>query len=454
MSHSLWIARLLVALLALISGANVLADASFPETIRLVRSMREDELLMEGVRARSARQLKANKADKRAACLVNAKYPYLTDAIAWVISSDLTDAEVTEAIAFYRGPTGQKHLAQRFQSVRGNPPTGTAAFTAEEQAAFDGFSKRPAGRKLLRDRIAQQKAVMKKVDERLQLAVDDCIYATEPEPEGSIIVRASSTCTTLPLASPDNACSVQQKVDVYPDPKVMGTGTSVNVKCTTPGIGGTLVRYKGKVDGIAVKWLGNRVLEVSAPKGATVDWMDRPRHFRVQLEEIPAGGKPLQCWSNARQENPGSNGLDDTQARSFWMEYGDADRCLLTRRMETTHLSPDQPWVVQFLRVKSSELPFGTTQLVFFETFSTRAHTKSIRLRGAGTESLKLTPGGGVAGFHMIGATAEELAKKMAAGGEVSLEVQPATGEAFSVPLTRTDFDWAHRNFASCLRSL
>jgi hypothetical protein len=441
-------------MLALISCSSAFADASFPETIRLVRSMREDELLMEAVRVKSAQQLKANKTDKRAACLVNAKYPYLTDAIAWVISSELTDSEVADGIAFYRSPVGQKQLAQRFQSVRGNSSVGTAVFTAEERAAFDRFLKRPAGRKLLKDRIAQQKAVMERIDERLKLAVDDCMYASEPEPEGSIVIRPSSTCTTLPLASPDNACSVQQQVTVYPDPKKMGTATSIDVDCTTPGIGGSLLRYKGKVDGISVKWLGNRVLEVSAPKGAAVEWMARPRDFRVQLKEIPAGGKAPQCWSSSRQTNPGSKGLDDTQVQPFWMDYGDANRCLLTRRMETEHLGPGRAWVVQFLRVKSSELPFGTSQLVFFENFSTQVHTKSVRLRGAGTESLKLTPGGGVAGFHMIGAPAEDLANKMAAGGDVTLEVQPATGEAFSLPLTRTDFDWAHRNFASCLRAL
>ena len=100
MSRSLSLS--LAALLALTYGAGAFADASYQETIRLVRSMREDELLMEAVHAKSAQQLKKNKADKRAACLVNAKYPYLTDAIAWVISSQLTDAEVTEAIAFYR----------------------------------------------------------------------------------------------------------------------------------------------------------------------------------------------------------------------------------------------------------------------------------------------------------------------------------------------------------------
>lgn len=97
---------------------------------------------------------------------------------------------------------------------------------------------------------------------------------------------------------------------------------------------------------------------------------------------------------------------------------------------------------------------FGTSQLVFFESFSTHVQTTSVRLRGAGTENLKLTPGGPQAGFHLIGAPAEELAKKIAAGGEVTLDVQPANDKAFSLPLTRTDFDWAHGRFASCLRTL
>jgi hypothetical protein len=434
----------------LTSASSAFADASFPETIRLVRSMREDELQTAAVHVKSAQQLKMNKADERAACLANLKYPDITDAIAVVISSDLSDAEVAEGIAFYRSPAGQKHIAQRFQSVTGKSPANSAAFTAEEQAAFDRFSKRSVGRKLLKDRIAQQKAVMKKIDERLQLAVNDCSYENEGDSQSAITY--AKTCASVAIASPDNNCSVHQEIVEYPG---QTPETTVGVRCAARGIGGTLIRYKGKVNGIAVKWLGNRVLEVSAPRGAVVQWMSRPQDFRVQLKEIPAGGKPLQCWSTARSSAGASKvGLDEFQSQLFWMDYGDADRCMLNKRMETSHLPPGQAWMVQFLRVKSSALPFGTTQLVFFESFSTHLQTTSVRLRGAGTEVLKLTPGGPQAGFHLIGAPAEELAKKMATGGEVILDVQPASGKAFSVPLTRTDFDWAHRNFASCLRSL
>lgn len=450
MRHSFSIARLLAAVLAVSACSSAFAEASYPETFRLVRSMREDELLMEGVHVKSARQLEANKADTRAACLVKAKYPAITDAIAVVISSDLTDAEVAEAIAFYRGPVGRKHIAQRFQSITEKPPASSATFTAQEQAIFDKFSKRPVGRKLLKERIAQQKAVMQKIDQRLDLEVDDCSYESESgqAPDGGVMY-AKTTCATVPLASPDNDCSVLQEMVEYPEP-APETATSIRVDCATAGIGGILLRYKGKVDGIGLKWLGNRVLEVSAPRGASVQWMDRPRNFRVQLKEIPAGGK-TQCVARS---NSSTARMNELQAQSFWMAYGDADRCTLSKRMQTTSSPRERPWLVQFQRVKSSELPFGTPRLVFFESFSNEVHTTSVRLRGAGTESLKMTPGGAMAGFHLIGAPAEELAKKLAAGGEVTLDVKPATGAAFSVPLTRNDFDWAHQEFASCLRSL
>jgi hypothetical protein len=75
MSRSFSTARLLAGVLAVGAGSGAFAEASYPETIRLLRSMREDELLMEAVHVKSPRELKANKADTRAACLVKAKYP-------------------------------------------------------------------------------------------------------------------------------------------------------------------------------------------------------------------------------------------------------------------------------------------------------------------------------------------------------------------------------------------
>lgn len=298
---------------------------------------------------------------------------------------------------------------------------------------------------------------MQRVDERLELAVNDCSYDSEQESanesEGGIAVSYPKSCTTVPITSPDNHCNAQQEFDTYTGAR-KGTSTSISVRCSTAGVGGTLVTYKGKVDGIGVKWLGDRVLQVSAPRGAVVEWMDRPRNFRVQFNESPAGAKPTQCWSVPVGNEFNLVRMDASDAQPFWMTYGDADRCVLGKRMDTPGKTGARGWVTQFRRVKSSELPFGTSQLVFFETYSRSVHTTSIRLRGVGTESLKLVPGGPVSGFHLVGAPAEELAKKMAAGGDVTLEVKPATGEAFSVPLTRTDFDWAHQNFASCLRSL
>ena len=43
-----------VATVSLLASSGVLAEASYPETIRLVRSMREDEMIMVGLQAKFA----------------------------------------------------------------------------------------------------------------------------------------------------------------------------------------------------------------------------------------------------------------------------------------------------------------------------------------------------------------------------------------------------------------
>ena len=72
----------------------------------------------------------------------------------------------------------------------------------------------------------------------------------------------------------------------------------------------------------------------------------------------------------------------------------------------------------------------------------------------AGAGVTELTSGGPTAGFHLVCASAEQLLKQVASGAELTLEVQPAVGTAFSIPLTRTDLEWAYNGFAACLRSL
>lgn len=437
--------------MTVLASASVHAEASYPETIRLVRSMREDELIMARQQAKLAADVKAGKAPRHAACLAQVKYPILTDAIAIVISSQLTDAEVAEGIQFYRSPLGQKILDRSYREITEQLPPGTDYLSTEEKAELGKFSKRPVGRKLLKDRITQSSAVMGKVDVRMKVAYEDCAAAVELVSEG--ITRPDS-CRGAPLASPDNACSVEQTFDVYPPEAQIGTQTIISVDCLSKS--DSLAAYKGRVDGLGLRWLDARTLEVAEPSGARREGRTGSDDFRVKFKQLPAAkAQPTRCWSSNASLEALQVQMDVPQAQSFWMSYSDKERCILTKRVDRKQMpGASRDTIVQFRRVKAPEYPFATDRLVFFEAFSTQVHTRAIRIRGAGASVTEMTPGGPRAGFHLVGAPAEQLLKQLASGAELTLEVQPATGATFTIPLPRTDFEWAHQGFAGCLRSL
>ena len=219
-----WMSRCGLVAMTVLASANVLAEASYPETIRLVRSMREDELIMAGQQAKLGADVKAGKAPRHAACLAQVKYPILTDAIAVVISSQLTDAEVAEGIQFYRSPLGQKILDRSYREITENLRPSTDYLTTEEKAALGKFAKRPVGHKLLKQRITRSDAIMDKVDVRMKVAYEDCDSAGGFATEG---IAMPDSCRSAPVASPDNACSVEQTFYVYPPEAQVGTRTIV-----------------------------------------------------------------------------------------------------------------------------------------------------------------------------------------------------------------------------------
>jgi hypothetical protein len=104
-----------------------------------------------------------------------------------------------------------------------------------------------------------------------------------------------------------------------------------------------------------------------------------------------------------------------------------------------------EPKLVQFVKRASAEYPFGTTDLVLFETVS-GSGAKSAVIRGAGLE-LPMTPG---SGFHLRGRAAESVLRALP-GGQLKLEITPASGSVFSVDLAPTDLPWALPPFERCI---
>jgi hypothetical protein len=86
----------------------------------------------------------------------------------------LTSSEVTDALAFYKGKAGQgftQSLIDRFRLPPGQDVTGTdyvlRHMTPDKVLEMKEFVKKPVARKLMVDKITQQKAVIDGVQKRL-----------------------------------------------------------------------------------------------------------------------------------------------------------------------------------------------------------------------------------------------------------------------------------------------
>ncbi|WP_331153240.1 DUF2059 domain-containing protein [Steroidobacter sp.] len=453
MAVSKSMSMLAIATLGLLASSGAVAEASYSETIRLVRSMREDEMIMAGLQAKFAQEIKAGNGPQHASCVAQLKYPMLTGLIASGISPRLSDAEVAEAIQFYRSPVGRKFLERGYQELAQNLPPDPDHLSTEEKVALGKFGKRPVGRKLLQDRITLSEPIMQKAMMRLKMAFDDCVTEIEGI-EGVIVTK---TCTTAPVVTSDNACYVEQVLEGYPK-RPAEDETSIRARCSGDGRGHSypIARYQGHVKNIDLRWLDARTVEVTAPTGAKPVGDVRPGEVRAQFKQLPAAKiKPQQCWNDVSSLHLTRIDMDELLSQTYWMSYGEAGRCLLSKRIEMAQLpGANRNSVVQFRRVKSPEYPYATDQLVFFETFSTQVNTRSVRVRGAGIDDVELKPGGRIAGFQLVGAHAETVLKQLASGTKLTLEVQPAAGAAFTIPLDTNDLAWAHQDFATCLNTL
>jgi hypothetical protein len=147
---------------------------------RLIRAMREDEAMV----LASQQRLPAHEnhmSKRQAACIADIKPAQVTDAFAAGISGQLTSSEVTDALAFYESKAGRgftQSLIDRFRLPPGQDETGIdyvlRYMTSEQVLEVKEFVKKPIARKLMVDKITQQKAVIEGVQRRLIELVQEC----------------------------------------------------------------------------------------------------------------------------------------------------------------------------------------------------------------------------------------------------------------------------------------
>ena len=146
---------------------------------RLIRAMREDEAMVLGFQ--QGLLVYEHRMSKRdAACIASVKPAQVTDSFAAAISGQLTSSDVTDALAFYESKAGQgftESIIDRFKLPLGTE-TGTdyvmRYMTADQVLEMKEFVQKPVARKLMVDKIAQQKPVLDAVQRRLMEVVREC----------------------------------------------------------------------------------------------------------------------------------------------------------------------------------------------------------------------------------------------------------------------------------------
>jgi hypothetical protein len=433
------------------------AEAPFSEVIRLVRSMRRDELMLLEVKRDFAEQAsKASDASSRTACINQMKHPAITDAVALGIASQLTAPEVQQAIEFYRSATGRKLIESRYAASRGGMASNDSSLlSAAEKAQLAAFLKTSGGRKLEQQQIGYDKPSMERISMRSRLQLSDCdedaLRAKDPSVPRTL-------CSSLPVAGPANLCAAKYSVTERAGEKPQ---TDIDVDCG-PGMraGGVAASYRGAVNDIGLVWRDDTTLDVILPKDAKV-LRQRPAddlksqlqyQYRTRRDADPAGRK---CWPAADVPTGARPELNEIESQPHWMTYSGEDYCVLSRRLQSGELrDAPQEATLQLRQYRKAELPFGTTELVLVESHSAHVMVRSVELVMPGGASKALTPDGGTLGFRLEGAAVEEALNLWARGTELALKYQPARGEPFTVALQRNDLEWALREFTVCRQGL
>jgi hypothetical protein len=154
--------------------------ASMEALRRLIRAMRDDEVMVLVFQQRLLAY--ENRMSKRqAACMADIKPAQVTDAFAAGISGQLTSSDVTDALAFYESKAGQgfaQSIIDRFRLPPGQDVTDTdyilRYMTPEQVLELKKFVQKPVARKLMVDKVTQQKVVFDAVQKRLMELMQEC----------------------------------------------------------------------------------------------------------------------------------------------------------------------------------------------------------------------------------------------------------------------------------------
>jgi hypothetical protein len=156
---------LFCGLLILFFGANISAAVSRSENaVRLVHAMQIDQLTLLGLQGpfRKATRLRAELGENRDegsrktyTCIMGIEKSIFTDLFSDVVNREMSEDEITMAVAFYEGTVGAKIIERDRWWIAHDVHWPTSRWSEvqlsiEENNALERFAKTPAGRKILR----------------------------------------------------------------------------------------------------------------------------------------------------------------------------------------------------------------------------------------------------------------------------------------------------------------
>jgi len=429
-----------VAALVLVAGPGIAKGVAEYDALRLVGAMREDERMLRSALAEQLRRTGLSQQDME--CLDRFEYPEITDIVAGAISAKMTAAEVRDALAYFQGSGGRKFVKRELETA------GDVTFTKADQAQLDKFKRRPAGRKLIRDRMLRSPAALAEVMARLDRARRECAFLRQSDLERGI---PQESCRARPVASPDNVCLATYTAEGN-DKKIQRS--SIEVNCRNDGR--VLTSRIGLPDPeapVALRWSNDRELVVlmngkvknaSPPAGSSIKI-----RFASRKKSDPA---PVECVPQTRGRPTLAETLPPNVTVGGWRAYARPGLCQMTARaLKKEVIGADGDMLVQFRRQTPAAPPFATTELAL--VVQIYQQKEQPLLVGFGQKRLSLIAQPPQQMHMLVGQAAEVLLQGMQSR-PIELTVRREGAPSFFIPLRRLDFEFAYATFTECLASL
>jgi hypothetical protein len=430
----------LATTLLLTAMQSTAKELAYYDSLRLVSAMRADEQLLRSARAEKLRQTKLSEQDIE--CIDRFEYPEITDLVAGQVSDNMTAAEVQDALSYFQSSSGRKFV-KRALEIAGEAPFGTA-----DQAELEKLKQRPAGRKLFRDLILQNAAVLSEVTARIDRHLADCAYYRQIDLEREI---PEKRCQARPVASSDNVCLATYAAE--------GTGkkprrASVEVNCRHDGrvLTSRISLPKPEVP-ITLRWSSDRDLEILVDGKVKNPPAAGDSTVKVSFASRQKSDPPLlECVPQMRGRATLTNSLPMNETVGAWRAYSRPGLCLMTARVLKEDVAgADGDMLLQFRRQRPAVAPFASTELALIVEIYQQIEQPLLVDFGQKRLALITHP---PQQKHMLdGMTAEVLLQGLRSR-PVELTVRRENASSYSIPVRRLDFDFAYAEFSECLTGL